>query len=214
MKLQKSNFVFILIMLVLLFVLSFLLWQRFDAELKQYTELQHTLMQHQATQTAQGIDVEISHIRNQMSAISLDGSWLSDIDLFENMPTVQESMFDRLKFYFPKMYAFSIASEKGEQLGGDIDFFIGDKCQADITKVASMYTPEVPYFNYEPYIHAKNGAYHFDVMIPVYIDEKKLVFFISFKASLLSKVLSNHIMFRTSNLPCSQRYSRFDRSDI
>ena len=181
-------------MSVVLFVLTILLWQRYDSEVKQYSELQQTLMQQQAAQSAKDISSQVNYFRNQMSAISLDTSWLSDLPNFQNLDTLQENMRDRLKLYFPSMYAFSIANEMGEHLGGDVDLFIGDVCQADITHVASMFTPEVPYFDYQPYIHSKDGAYHFDVMIPILVDGKKLVFFMSFKANILSRILKEHII--------------------
>ncbi|WP_029406792.1 GGDEF domain-containing protein [Thiomicrorhabdus sp. Milos-T2] len=57
-----------------------------------------------------------------------------------------------------------------------------------------MFKPDVPYFDYEPYIHAKNGAYHFDMMIPAFMQGQKLVLFMSFKAPILSQILKEHII--------------------
>ena len=181
-------------MSVILLVLTILLWQRYTSEVKQYSELQETLMQQQATQAAKDISTQVNYFRNQMSAISLDTSWLSNLPKFQNLDSLQENMRDRLKLYFPSMYAFSIANEMGEHLGGDVDLFIGDVCQSDITHLASIFTPEVPYFDYEPYIHAKDGAYHFDVMIPILVEGQKLVFFMSFKANILSRILKDHVI--------------------
>lgn len=181
-------------MSVILFVLTTLLWQRYDSEVKQYSELQQTLMQQQATQAARDISSQVNDFRNQMSAISLDASWLSNLNKFQKLDTLQENMRDRLKLYFPSMYAFSIASEEGEHLGGDVDLFIGDVCQADIVHLASIFKPQVPYFDYLPYIHAKDGAYHFDVMIPILVEGQKLVFFMSFKANILSRILKAHVI--------------------
>lgn len=192
MLLLRSKLVFIVIMMLILVALSFILWLRYDAELKQFSQLQQTLMQQQATQSSKDISKRVDYIRNQMSAISLDNSWFTDLSKFENLVTVQESMRDRLKLYFPTMYTYSIASDKGEQIGGDIEHFIGDACKADIKRVAGMFDPKNQYFDYEPYLHAKADAYHFDVMIPVFVQGKKLVFFMSFKPKILSKILKEH----------------------
>ncbi|MDX1352841.1 MAG: hypothetical protein R3254_07505, partial [Thiomicrorhabdus sp.] len=101
MLLLRSKWVFILLMALILIILSSLLWLRYDAELKQFSQLQGTLMQQQATQTSKSLSSNINHIRSQMAAISLDHSWLEDLGQFENLLTVQESMGDRLKLYFP-----------------------------------------------------------------------------------------------------------------
>lgn len=179
---------------------------RYDSSVKQFTQLQHTLMQQQANQSSREISLQINHIRNQMAAISLDHSWLSDLSKFSQLVTIQESMRDRLKLYFPTMYAYSIASDTGDHLGGDVDLFIGDVCEADIKHVASMFDPDVAYFEYQPYLHSKADAYHFDVMMPIFAHGKKLVFFMSFKADILSRILKEHLI--------SQHYSFLVRKDI
>ncbi|BCN92622.1 hypothetical protein THMIRHAM_04070 [Thiomicrorhabdus immobilis] len=190
----RSKSMFILIMLVVLTVLTVLLWQRYNSEVKQFSELQQTLMQQQAYQTAKDIKNQVNIYRNQMAAISLDPSWISNLSLFRDMTVLQKSMHDRLQLYFPNMYAFSIADDNGAQLGGDIELFVADVCQADISNLATMFNPQVPYFDYEPYIHPKDGAYHFDVMIPIFVQGKKLVFFMSFKANILTRILHEHII--------------------
>lgn len=190
----RSKSVFIIIMLGILTILTFLLWQRYTSEVEQFSELQQTLIQQQAYQTAKDIKSQVNLYRNQMAVISLDSSWLSNLSLFRNIEALQESMHDRLQLYFPNMYAFSIADANGSQLGGDIDLFIAGVCQADISSLARMFDPKIPYFNYEPYVHPKEGAYHFDVMIPIFVQGEKLVFFMSFKASILSKILDEHII--------------------
>jgi len=181
-------------MLFILVILTVLLWQRFDGEVKQYSELQKTLMQQQAIQSARSIENEVNHIRHQMAAISLDDLWLSDLAQFQNLITIQETLGDRLKLYFPKMHAYLIASDKGEHIGGDTEFFVGMICQTDIEHLATMFKPDVPYFEYEPYIHAKEDAYHFDVMMPVFTRGKELIFFMSFDAKLLSRIVKSHVI--------------------
>ncbi len=194
MSLIKSRFVFVLIMLMILFVLSVLIWLRYDSSVKQFEALQLTLMEQQAEQAAKSIDEIVSHIRHQMSAISLDGLWLHDINLFSKDITVQESLANKFRLYFPKMHSYVITNAHGEQIGGDYDFFIEKVCQQDIEHVASMFHPEVDYFEYEPYIHPKAEAYHFDVMMPVYVKNREMIFFMSFSAELLRKTLSEHMI--------------------
>ena len=168
-----------------------MLW-RYQTELARYDQLQQALMEQQAEQTARRIDAELNHIRNQMAAISLDNLWLQDLTRFEQVIDIQEALGERLKLYFPRMHAYVIANSHGEQIGGDIDFFVADICQRDIDHLATMFRPEVDYFDYRPYIHAKPHAYHFDVMIPVYAKGRELIFFMSFDAEILRRILANH----------------------
>lgn len=193
-------------MLFILAVLTVLLWQRFDSEVEQYSALQKTLMQQQALQSAKNIEEELNHIRSQMSAISLDDLWLEDLSKFQRLVTVQESMRDRLKLYFPKMHAYLIASETGDHIGGDLNFFVGAVCQHDIKNLATMFRPDVDYFEYEPYIHAKPDNYHFDVMIPVFAKGRELIFYMSFNANILTRILKNHVI--------SEHYSFLVRKDV
>lgn len=194
MSLIQSKIAFSVVMMIMLAVLTSLLWMRYDSEIKQFKALQLTLMQQQAEQSAKSIDSRLAHIRNQMAAISLDDLWLTNLSHFENKVTLQESLGDRLKLYFPKMYNYVISDSHGHQIGGDIEFLVGDICQADINQMATMFKPDVDYFDYQPYIHPKPDAYHFDVMIPVYAKGQELIFFMSFKPDLLIRILANHII--------------------
>lgn len=194
MEYIRSKSVFVFIMSGILIVLTFLLWQRYSSEVEQFSELQQTLMEQQAYQAAKDIKKQINLYRNQMTAVSLDETWLKSLSSFKKIESIQEDMHYRLRLYFPSMYAFSIADVHGEQIGGDIELFVSGVCQSDISKLAAMFKPDVPYLDYEPYIHPKNGAYHFDMMIPVFIQGQKLVLFMSFKAQILSKILEEHII--------------------
>lgn len=194
MNFIRSKLVFTIIMLLTLVVLSSLLFMRFLGEIDKFAQLQQALIQQQAEQTSRSIDEHVLHLRNHMAAISLDDLWLEDLSQFENLVTIQESLADRLKLYFPQMHAYVIANSHGDQIGGDFDFYISDVCQADINSLASIFKPDVEYFDYEPYIHPKPGAYHFDIMIPVYAKQRELIFFMSFDAEILRKVVDEHVI--------------------
>ncbi len=42
-----------------------------------------------------------------MTAVSLDVTWLRSLSSFQQIESIQEAMHNRLKLYFPSMYAFS-----------------------------------------------------------------------------------------------------------
>jgi len=199
-NLIKSRIIFSLAMFTILLVLMASLWLRYDTSVKQFETLQSTLMQRQAEQAAKAINETVSYIRNQMSAISVDELWLNDFERFTSDVKVQENLARKFKLFFPKMFSYVLANAHGNPIGGDYDFFIEQSCQNDIDHVATMFAPDVDYFEYEPYIHPKTEAYHFDVMMPVFVKNREMIFFMSFSAKLLSDRLaeeriSEHSMF-------------------
>ncbi len=191
---NRSNALFIVIMFLLFgLVLASLLW-RYNAEIKQYSQFQESLMQKQALISAVKVHNVVSSIRNRMIAIAQDDLLLDDLSLFRADYSVQDHLFARLKLYFPEMYAFTLSDTFGEQIGGDVDMFIGDACLKDLDQMSSLLQNNGDYFDYEPRVHAKESAYHFDMMMPASILGEKVIFFMSFKTNLLSEALSENLI--------------------
>ena len=181
----------ILMIVILVLVGSFFIWQE-NEEFGHFKAHQQELAQQQALMTAKSIEREVNSIRSQMIAFSQENFGLQNFEDFENIPAVQEALQRRFTRFFPDLYAFTIADETGRELGGDMDLLIGDVCRNDLQLSARMLTSEHPYFDYEPMIHAKFGAYHFDMMIPAFVSGRKLVFFMSFVADPLVNALQEH----------------------
>lgn len=175
----------------LVIVISFLYVGK-STEIQHYREHQVEMATEQAKMTALSIKRQIDLIRNQMIAFSMESFGLNKLEDFTQISSVQEALNQRFKRFFPEMYAFTIADESGRELSGDLDFLIGDICRNDLKLTARMLTAEHPYFDYHPMIHAKFGAYHFDMMIPVYVQGQKLVFFMSFMPDQLIQSLNEH----------------------
>ncbi|WP_178862675.1 GGDEF domain-containing protein [Thiomicrorhabdus cannonii] len=191
---RHSTGLFISMMISLLVLVSAALWWRIDSEAQQFAEHQHELIQKQAELTADSIQRRMDSLRNRMIAVSLDAFWMKDLEHFSTVEQIQQALHERFKLYFPEMNGFSIADEQGEILWSDMDMYVSDACRVDIAKSAKILSLESGYFNYQPYLHAKPGDYHFDMIFPVLWGEKKLVFFMSFKAQHLMETLKEYLI--------------------
>lgn len=191
---RRSTVLFIVMMFLLLISVSAALWWRVDSEVKHYSAHQQQLMEKQASLSANSIDRYIASLRNRMIAVSLDALWLRDLERYQSLDKMQIALEQRFRLYFPEMNAFTISNAQGEQLWGDLDFFTGEACRADLEKTAAMLSYDSPYFEYQPSLHAKPGDYHFDMMFPVLWNQKKLVLFMSFKAQNLSSSLKENVI--------------------
>lgn len=97
---------------------------------------------------------------------------------------IKENIKQQLKQYFPKYFTFTIANNKGKPLLDDFDGFIGDLCVNDIETFASTGINN-------PRIHPGVSAYHFDIMAPLNIRNKKLILFVSFQGDILGRIINN-----------------------
>ncbi|MDG6778696.1 diguanylate cyclase [Thiomicrorhabdus sp. zzn3] len=197
---RRSKAIFLMMMASLFVLVTSLMWWRVDSELRQFSRYQQELMTKQAHLSANSINSVISSLRKRMIAVSLDEFWLKDLEHYKTVDKMQDALKARFKLYFPEMYAFTIANELGEPLWGDLDLFVSEACREDIEKTAGMIGRNTPYFDYQPQIHAKPDAYHFDMMFPVFWNQQKLVFFMSFKTDSLVEALkenqlSNHTTY-------------------
>ncbi len=97
---------------------------------------------------------------------------------------------------FPNSFAFTIADEKGETLLANFDLSVNEICQKNILEFTENE------FNYDIALHPNPKAYHFDIMTawdnqPVMVGDfndlniSKAVFFISFKPTIITRILKN-----------------------
>lgn len=187
---KKLNVLFSMTMvLILISVLALFSW-RVHSQIQQFDEYQNQMMQKQAEVASSEVEELIASIRNCMIAISLDDFFLKNFQQFRNVDELQQELQIRFKHYFPEMYAFSIADEHGDIMGGDIDLFLGDICRADLISAADKLKQKHPAHDYRPWIHPKEEAYHFDMMFPTYALGETVVFLMSFKAELLQDAIN------------------------
>ncbi|MEA1988438.1 MAG: hypothetical protein U9N57_04410, partial [Pseudomonadota bacterium] len=181
---------FSLTMVIVLVVVASIFFFRAQSEIEQFDKYQQQMMDKQAEVASSEVEELIASIRNRMIAISLDDFFLKDFEQFKSLPSLQEALQLRLKHYFPEMYAFSIADEHGDIMGGDVEQFIGEICQADLKSAANKLKDNQPVHDYQSWIHSKADAYHFDMIFPTHALGKTVVFFMSFKAELIQDAIN------------------------
>ena len=191
MKSKKYPLVFISIMVtVLIAVSSLMIWQ-YQQKVSGFESHQQALAKFQTRMTAMSIQRKIDNLREEMLALSHENFNIKNFNEFSEIEQIQEALHKRLKIFFPNMYAFTIANAHGEEIGGDIDFLIGDICRNDIKWTAKQISNEQAK-PYEPMIHAKFNAFHFDMMLPVKLNGAEYVFFMSFLPDTLVEALHEH----------------------
>lgn len=105
---------------------------------------------------------------------------------FANNPD-SDQLHDRLgrqlSLYFPDRFSFTIADADGEPLFEDFDGLVSDLCLSDIKQFSSQQQ------SYHPYIHPNAEEYHFDIMVRYGKGKTSGVFFVSFLADVLGKII-------------------------
>lgn len=177
------------IMLSVLVLVTLLFFWRFTSIVNTFENYQHQLAEKQADISVNALQTLTDSIRNRMIAVALDDFFYLELHDFSENISVQEHLQKRLKNYFPEMYSYSLVNTSGEVIGGDIDFNMGEVCRHDARKVAKKLRRKTSSDPYISAIHPVPGAYHFDVMFPVYLNDQSMVFFMSFKSSILYKTL-------------------------
>lgn len=189
---HRRSYLFTGLMLGLLFVITLLLVWRFYSNIQAFQNHQADLAEKQAQVSSQSIESLVASLRNRMQAVALDEFFLFDLKQFQEEEEVQDALHNRLKNYFPEMLAFSLANPGGDIIGGDIHFSVSESCAADIEETARHLNQKTSGFLIQPIIHPSPGNFHFDIMFPVYLNKKPLVYFMSFHADMLHKALLQH----------------------
>jgi len=114
---------------------------------------------------------------------------------------IREVISDRLRYFFPSHFTFTIADEKGNPFYEDFDGLIGEQCINDIKNFSNT-------SQHHPRLHPNPELYHFDIMVPFIYKQLKLTFFVSFDVNLIGNILKNsqvpsHVLMLT--MPISDR---------
>lgn len=89
----------------------------------------------------------------------------------------------KVSAYFPDHFTFAVADAGGELLMDDFDGLVGDLCLSDLREFLGSGEQQTR-------IHPHPEKYHFDILAPLGKDATQGVFFISFHADILGRVLS------------------------
>ena len=95
---------------------------------------------------------------------------------------LKSSMDKHLLRFFPQYFAFTIADKKGNPYLIDFNGQLGELCTNDISEFAKIQVNN-------PQIHPGVNAYHFDIMTSVKSDNTDFIFFVSFHADTLGKII-------------------------
>jgi signal transduction histidine kinase len=95
---------------------------------------------------------------------------------------LQSSMEKHLLAFFPGYFSFTIADKEGTPYLVDFDGHIGELCTNEISGFAASKENR-------PRVHPGLDAYHFDVMTSLQIENTDLIFFVSFNADTLGKII-------------------------
>lgn len=88
----------------------------------------------------------------------------------------------RAKLYFPDYFTITVLDAELRPILDDFDGLVGEVCLADTVKIMAS-------ADYQVRIHPNPVAYHFDVVAPWQLKGTKGVFFISFHADFLGRLL-------------------------
>jgi signal transduction histidine kinase len=98
-----------------------------------------------------------------------------------HVDSLREALADRLRLWFPSYFAFTVADDQGVPLLDNFEGSIGEQCRKDLTSFARDQQNQ-------PRLHP-NDVYHYDVMAHYNSDQQAGIFFISFDANELGKIL-------------------------
>ena len=170
---------------VFLLLAAALVWTS-QARIDELQERDRRSAELSAAGAAKEITAELQGLRKTMGLFAAKEA--AFLDAFARDPESQrvyDELVARVRHVFPDAFAVTLADKDGTPLRTDFDGLVGDICQADIARFAGH--PERP----EIYIHPHPQVYHFDMMVPADVAEAERVFFISFRADAITRVLQN-----------------------
>ena len=186
---QRIRFVETYFVLVLIAVSLMLLW---NGQLRKndFKRSEIEMMRSMTHATAIGIGSLLADRKNQIKVFVEDFD--NQLTTIANNPD-DDDLFDalneRLIARFPNVFAFTVAGVGGEPLIEDIEGLVGDICKVDIKKFARSNSKNSSFSFNNIYIHPQPFHYHYDIMMPWQFGSVQSVFFVSFEADSLAKVL-------------------------
>lgn len=183
---SQKHLTYILV-IALLLIMALLLYVNTETRYKDFVESQNAIMEKSARDTVQTLGIYIEQSRRLVGLFASRES--ENIRILSNDPDndeIRDKLESRLAQFIPDYFSFTIADLSGMPLLDDFEGNIGTVCRTDIRNFAQSQHPQ------DLSIHPNPLQYHFDIMAPVGLGENKRgVFFVSFKSNVLSQLLAN-----------------------
>jgi class 3 adenylate cyclase len=190
----RSHNIFTLFVLLLVALVTALIGGIGYVRYADFRRNQEEISRRAVAQGASEISLAIRNIRHQTRVFSKERTKLiRQLQREPSNATLYEELREGVEEYFPNYFAITIADSVGTTVLSNFDQLVGKGCRRDIREFARNLD------NHKVYIHSspQQKPYHFDVMIPWGPpDSDHGVFFVSFQASLLTRVLKNTQPYR------------------
>jgi len=183
-RLNSQLPVWILVSVMLAMVGALLAWYA-DVRYEEFRRNQESLMRSSVSGTAGEIGTYLTELRRSVRLFADSEKGLLDkLRAHPEDSALHDQLNQRVRFYFPEAFAFTLADRSGNPLLEDFDCLVGDVCQRDIRQFA------IDRAHSEVYVHPHPYVYHFDVTVDWEKDgAAQGIFFVSFPADLLARVL-------------------------
>lgn len=114
-----------------------------------------------------------------------------------NAPNQEKAVNDikvRLQQRFPDFFTYTITNKKGAPKLQNIESLVGHACQLELSKFAKHMTRKNANKRRNKIVlHPQPFNYHFDIMAPLYSDQKEPnIFFVSFYLNEIINILKTH----------------------
>ena len=180
-----KNYTTLLIVIILILVGFFLALYVKDGD-QGYLASQEVLMRHSTTGAARTLELYLEEIRRRVHLFAEEeGGIISELSRSPENEAMRQQFTERVKRHFPDYFAYTITDARGKVLLDDIESRVSELCQADIHHFVESNEQKV-------FIHPNPEGYHFDIMTRWQASGgHKGVFFISFRPTLLARILAN-----------------------
>jgi len=148
----------------------------------------HIFQQTNVRTVASGVATEVGHFiaeRQRMVKVFANEHLQTLAQVVTDEETTEANLVylhRRAKQFFPDYFTITVLDEEMRPVIDDFDGLLGDLCLEDTRHILTSN-------NYKVRIHPNPVAYHFDVVSPWQKDNVKGVFFISFHADFLGRLL-------------------------
>ena len=156
-----------------------------QARLKDLSEHEAALAHAVTTGTSEELSVMLRELQRSVHLFAgAHATLLQQIKAHPDDTNLQTQMTEEVRHYFPESFAWTIANADGVPAIVDFDGLVGDVCQKDLTTFAHDRRHS------EVYLHPSPEMYHFDIMVDAEDNGASGIFFVSFDAKILARMLA------------------------
>ena len=170
----------------LVLIISALLLINLAVSYRGWAHHRHQLMEHSVNGSANQIGLLLQELNRGVRLFAEQKSQLLEaLAQDPDNQAVYERVKSEIRKHFPEHFAFTLADKSGRVLIDDFFGLVGEVCQRDIEKFApSDHKQEV-------YVHPNPETYHFDIMARWQGHRQEGIFFVSFPAAVIARLLKN-----------------------